>query len=179
MHEYLRIELLGPNGSSFLRTRPFNTLSLHWWWEGMFADVVQFVNLQLPRVCCGAERKRVMGGHVCRCGAVCEQLPRVCCGAKGKRVIRLPLHPIPVKRLFQIVGVDIINLPLRTQGDKYVLVFQDFLTKWSIFYSIPDQKSQRIAEFLVRLLIPFFGVSESLLSDHGANLLSHLILDVC
>ena len=71
---------------------------------------------------------------------------------------------------FQIIGVDIMELPKTTQGNKYVLVFQDFLTKWPMVYPIPDQKSQRIAEILVQEVIPFFGVPENLLSDRGANL---------
>ena len=60
-----------------------------------------------------------------------------------------------------------------------MLVFQDFLTKWPMVYPIPDQKSQRIADILVREIVPFFGVPENLLSDRGANLLSHLMMDIC
>ena len=70
-------------------------------------------------------------------------------------------------------------LPKTTQGNKYVLVFQDFLTKWPMVYPIPDQKSQRIADILVREVVPFFGVPENLLTDCGANLLSHLMMDIC
>ena len=89
-----------------------------------------------------------------------------------------PLHPIPVSRPFQRVGVDIMDLPLlTTQGNKHMLVFRDFLTKWPMFYAIPDQKSQRIAEILVCEVIGFFGVPGSLLSNRGANLLSHLMMD--
>ena len=97
----------------------------------------------------------------------------------GGRVLRPPLHPIPVNKPFQIVGVDIMELPKTAQGNKYVLVFQDFLTKWPMVYPIPDQKSQRIAEILVQEVVPFFGVPENLLSDRGANLLSHLMMDIC
>ena len=46
-------------------------------------------------------------------------------------------------------------------------------------YPMPDQKSLRIAELLVNEVIPQFGVTESLLSDRGTNLLSHLMTDVC
>ena len=46
-------------------------------------------------------------------------------------------------------------------------------------FPMPDQKSQRIAELLVREVIPLFGVPEALLSDRGTNLLSHLMYDIC
>ena len=55
----------------------------------------------------------------------------------GSRHHRPPLHPIPVSRLFQIVGVDIMELPTTDSGNRYVLVFQDFLTKCH-----PDARSE-------------------------------------
>ena len=97
----------------------------------------------------------------------------------GSRQHRPPLHPIPVSRPFQIIGVGIMELPTTERGNRYVLVFQDFLTKWPMVYPMPDQKSLRIAELLVNEVIPQFGVPESLPSDRGTNLLSHLMTDVC
>jgi len=35
------------------------------------------------------------------------------------------LYPIPTERLFQIIGVDMMELPMTTRGNKYVVVFQD------------------------------------------------------
>ncbi len=36
---------------------------------------------------------------------------------------RFGLHPIPVHRPFQIVGVDVMDLPVTTNGNKHVVVF--------------------------------------------------------
>ena len=66
-----------------------------------------------------------------------------------------------------------------SHGNKHVLVFQDYLTKWPMVYPTPDQKTERIVCILVNEIIPFFGVPEALLSDRGTNLLSHLMKDVC
>ena len=69
---------------------------------------------------------------------------------------------------------------LRTdRGNRCVLVFQDYLTKWPMVFPMPDEKSSRIARLLVEEVIPLFGVPEALLSDRGTNLLSHLMCDVC
>ena len=46
-------------------------------------------------------------------------------------------------------------------------------------YSVPDQKTERLARLLCEEIVPMFGVPEALLSDRGANLLSHLMRDVC
>ena len=59
----------------------------------------------------------------------------------GGKVQRPPLHPIPVSRPFQIIGVDVMDLPKTTQGNKHVLVFQDLFTKWPMVFAIPDQKA--------------------------------------
>ena len=103
-----------------------------------------------------------------------------CAIVKGTgRVHKPPLHPIPVQRPFQIIGVDVMELPVTQQGNRYVIVFRDFLTKWPLVYPAPDQKSIRIAKLLAEEVVPMFGVPESLLSDRGTNLLSHLMKDVC
>ena len=91
----------------------------------------------------------------------------------------LPLHPIPVDCVFQIVGVDIMELPRTSRGNSYVVVFQDFLSKFPLVFPVPDQKTNRLVRLLVDHVVPLFGVPEAVLFDHGANLLSHLMKDVC
>ena len=51
-------------------------------------------------------------------------------------------------------------------------------TNWPMVFAIPDQKAERIAKLLCEEIVPLFGVPESLLTDRGANFLSHLVLDV-
>jgi len=50
--------------------------------------------------------------------------------------------------LFQIIGVDIMDLPVTTRGNKYAIVFQDLFTKWPMVYAAPDQKAVRLAKLL-------------------------------
>lgn len=47
----------------------------------------------------------------------------------GGRRNRPPLHPIPVQNPFQIIGVDVMELPKTDKGNRYVLVFQDFFVE--------------------------------------------------
>ena len=77
------------------------------------------------------------------------------------------------------MGVDIMELPKTDGGNRYVFVFQDYLMKWPLAFPIPDQKSQCLAELLVSVVVPLFGVAQALLSDQGTNLLSHLMYDIC
>ena len=64
------------------------------------------------------------------CIAHCKVCPqRAITQGTGRKVVP-PLKPIPVSRVFQIVGVDIMELPKTSNGNRYVVVFQDFLSKW-------------------------------------------------
>ena len=141
----------GVMAGHFSGPRVYQEMSPKWWWNQMHQDILSSVkNCPQCATVTGAGRK---------------QLP--------------PLQSIPVNHPFQIVGVDIMELPLTTNGNKYALVFQDLFTKWPMVYATPDQKAERIAKLLTQEIVPMFGVPEALLSDRGTNLLSHLMQDVC
>jgi len=69
-------------------------------------------------------------------------------------------------------------LPVTEQGNKHIVVVQDYFTKWPKVFAVPDQKTVRIVELLTKEVIPFCGVPEAVLTDRSTNLLSHLMLDV-
>ena len=72
-----------------------------------------------------------------------------------------------------------MDLPMTESGNKHVVVFQDYFTKWPLVYPVPNQKAIRLVELLTKEVIPLFGVPKALLSDRGTNLLSHVMSDVC
>ena len=134
-------------GGHFSGKRTYGALAHQWWWEGMYTDALKYA----------------------------ENCPE-CTVVSGRgRHYDPPLHPIPVDRPFQILGIDLMELP----KTRRVIVIQDYLTKWPLVYPVADQKAQTIAKILIEEVVPFFGVPESLLSDRGANLLSHLIKELC
>ena len=71
-----------------------------------------------------------------------------------------PLHPIPVSRAFQIIGVDVMDLPLTKAGNRHI-VFQDFLIKFPLVFAVPDQKAIRLTTVLAEEVIPLFRVPEA------------------
>ena len=88
------------------------------------------------------------------------------------------LLPIPVGGPFHRVGVNIMELTLTVQGNKYVIVFVDYLIKWVEAFPAEDQTSETIANLLVNEVICRHGVLIQLLSDRGTNLLSGVMKDV-
>ena len=77
------------------------------------------------------------------------------------------------------MGVYVLQLPKTKQGNKYAIVFMDYLTKWPKVYAAADQTAPTIAKFLVEELISRHGVPSELLSDRGPAFLSKLLFAVC
>ena len=67
-----------------------------------------------------------------------------------------------------------MDLPITEKGNKHVVVFQDYFTKWPLAQPIPDQKATCLVELLTKEVI-----AEALLSDRDMNLLSNFMRDVC
>ncbi len=72
-----------------------------------------------------------------------------------------------------------LQLPLTFDGNRYVVAFIDYLTKWVEAFAVPDQSAETIARLLVENVVCHHGAPEELLSDRGANFLSELVQEVC
>jgi len=90
-----------------------------------------------------------------------------------------PLHHIPVGGPFQRVAVDVLQLPPTVNGNRYVVVFMDYLTKWPEAYATSDQTAETIARLFVEQIVCRHGIPQELLSDRGQNFLSTLMQEVC
>ena len=88
------------------------------------------------------------------------------------------LAPISVGGPFERLGADILEMPLTVNGNRYVIVFMDYLTKWMEAYATSEQTTETIVDALVDVACRH-GVPRELVSDRGANLLSNLMQDVC
>ena len=40
--------------------------------------------------------------------------------------------------------MDVLEVPISTHGNRYLLVVQDYFTKWAEAFPIPDQTAKRI-----------------------------------
>ena len=135
----------------FSKKKVYHKIRHLYWWPGLRRDVRQFCKSCLN---CVSQRGP---GH--------QHRP--------------PLNPIPVKGPFHCVAVDVLQLPLSSSGNEYVVVFMDYLTKWVEAFPTADQQASTIASLLVEHIICRHGVPEELLSDRGSNFLSDLILELC
>ena len=59
--------------------------------------------------------------------------------------------------------MDVLQLPLTQDGNKYVVVFLDYLTKWVEAFPVQNQTAETIARLLVEEVISRHGAPQKLL----------------
>lgn len=67
--------------------------------------------------------------------------------------------------------MDFIELDKTKDGNKYALVFQDYLSKWPKVYALPDCKTETVAGCLLDLVWRH-GVPNRIIHDRAAEFLS-------
>jgi len=95
--------------------------------------------------------------------------------SKLSRKIKAPLiiTDTPSKS-FEKCALDIVGpLIITTQGNKYLLTFQDSLIKFS--KAIPNQEANTISKEYVTKIIFEHGIPEKILTDQGTNFLSEIL----
>ena len=141
----------GKFGGHFAEHSTYTTLSKAYWWNGMYADIV----------------------------AHCKGCLTCAARSGGGRRPATPLQSIPVSGAFDLMAVDVMQLPTTLNGNQYVAVFSEYLTKWVEVFAIPNQRAETIARLFVEQVICRYGVPSRLLSDRGSNFLSDLMRQVC
>lgn len=77
---------------------------------------------------------------------------------------------------WQVISCDIIGpLPRSTQGHKYLLVVNDWFSKFTLLFPLREAKAPKIAKFLEEQVFLMFGVPQILMCDNGTEF-SNVIL---
>ena len=142
----------GKVGGHLGQTKTLAKVRQRFYWYGMSADVRSYV-----RQC------------------------NVCASKKSPAKVRRGLlQQYPVGSPMQRVALDILGpLPETNQGNKYVLVVEDYFTKWVEAYAIPDEKAETVAQTFVSEFVSRFGVPVKLHSDKGRNFESRTFAEMC
>ena len=86
---------------------------------------------------------------------------------------RQPVRPIEIYDVFDRIAMDVVGpLPMTREGNKYILVIQEYLTKFPWAFAMPDQKAHRVAQILVENILLEYGTPRVLLTDLGTNFTS-------
>ena len=92
---------------------------------------------------------------------------------------RAMLESVPVGGPFEMIAMDILELPLTTKGNRYALVVSDYFTRWPEAFALKDQKAETVARTFVDGVVSRHGIPSVLYSDQGPNFESSLIKEMC
>ena len=89
------------------------------------------------------------------------------------------LQPIVTTRPWEMVGVDILKVPMSSKGNQYLLMAQDHFSKWPFAIALPDQKAATIVRVLRNQVFTMVGPPQRLHLDQGRNFESHILSELC
>ena len=104
----------------------------------------------------------------------------LCQTANARDHVKVPArkYPLPSKP-FERVAMDILGpLPLTVNGNKYILVLTDYLTRFSVFYALPDRLTHTVIKAL-KMYFNSYDSHEALLSDNAAEFTAGVLKDFC
>ena len=77
---------------------------------------------------------------------------------------------------FEMLGLDVVGpFPTTADGNKYLIVFTDYLTRWVEAFATPDHTAQRVAGLIVDAIISRHGCPAVLLTDNGPEFRGQLL----
>ena len=102
----------------------------------------------------------------------------VCQRSKLPMPTPISMTNILIGHPWQMLAVDVLQVPVSSRGNRYLLVLQDYFTKWAEVIPMPNQTAECIAGILIDLFSRF-GIPGILHSDQSANFESTMIRRVC
>ena len=103
----------------------------------------------------------------------CRQCQK-CQQSKLPSPSRAPLTSTPIGKPRKMVAIDILSVPVSANGNKCLLVVQDYFTKWADAIPLPNQKAITITKALVNLFATM-GIPQIVHSDQGQNFESAML----
>ena len=82
----------------------------------------------------------------------------------------------PVGELLQCMVMDFKEMDTSTDGNRYALVFQDYLTKWPEVFLVKDRSATTVTKCLAELVWRH-GILDKIIYDRAAEFLSDVLQD--
>lgn len=131
--------------------RTFRRIQLEYSWKNMFNDIAKYIKT---------------------CDA-CQKNKKIIHSKMPMKITSTSSSPL------ERIALDIVGpLPLTSNGNLYLLTFQDDLTKFVGAIPLPTQEADVIARAFTEKIVLQYGIPKSILTDQGANFLSDLFKSV-
>ena len=136
------------------RERSINTIRIQYWWSGMREDIETYVN---------------------SCQYCQHRKPNLHSGPVPIQLTPTPTYPFEISHL-DLTGA---NLPKTKNGNQYILVLKDSLTRAVEIVAIPDKSEITIARVLVEKIYCRHGAPGTIITDRGTEFVNELLKQVC
>jgi hypothetical protein len=139
-----------PLTGHFSLDETYRKIKLRYYWPQMFEDVRTYIR-------------------------TCDE-----CQRHGKNKQIEPLHPIKIGQPFDRIGMDIVRpLPKTKNGNMYIVVATEYLTKWPEARAIPDAKASSVVSFFYEDIICRHGCPKEVLTDRGMHFVNEMLNSLC
>lgn len=139
-----------PLAGHFSIDESYRRIKIRYYWPQMFNDVRHYVR-------------------------TCDE-----CQRRGKNRRNEPLHPIKVGQPFDRLGMDIVGpLPKTKNGNMYIIVATEYLTKWPEARAIPNAKASSVVTFFYEDIICRHGCPKEILTDRGTHFVNEMLNSLC
>ena len=106
------------------------------------------------------------------------------CEACQRRKVRTESTAVPLKSILpsylgEIWASDVAVLTESKQGNKYLLVFMEYLSKWVVTAALPSFDTDHVVPILLFEEVLKLGVSAKLITDNGSNYVSEAMVQIC
>ncbi len=86
-------------------------------------------------------------------------------------------YPLPAGP-FEVVGLDLLQLPRSSQGSGYILVCVDHFSRFVVLAPLRDKSAATVAHALVSHLICPYTTPRVLLNDNGTEFKNQVLADI-
>ena len=100
--------------------------------------------------------------------------------ARPRKTPQAPMGTVRVGAPMERIALDIMGPLNETERhNRYVLVIQDYFTKWVEAFPLPNEQAVTVAEVLASEWVCRYGAPQTLHSDQGRNFESEVFQEMC
>ncbi|XP_036003984.1 LOW QUALITY PROTEIN: uncharacterized protein LOC118566341 [Fundulus heteroclitus] len=100
--------------------------------------------------------------------------------ARPQKTPQAPMGTVQLGAPMECIALDIMGPLNETErGNRYVLVIQDYFTKWTEAFPIPNERAVTVAGIVASEWVCRYGIPQALHSDQGRNFESEVFQGMC
>ena len=139
-----------PTAGHFGTEKTYEKIKERFYWKGMLQDIKQYIKY-------------------------CDT-----CQRRGKKGGQGYLNPIKTEKPFERIGIDFVGPLSRTRnGNRYILVAMDYLTKWPEAKAMDKATAENVTEFIYKEIICRHGTPKIIMSDQGSHFKNQMMKGLC